>query len=73
MEGRDSLVLVNSSDGTGECVMSSLSKKFELKREGKCPFCEKFVDPTSFRDELSRREFRISGLCQECQDEFYGA
>ena len=25
-----------------------------------------------FRDELSRREYRISGLCQKCQDAFFG-
>lgn len=24
-----------------------------------------------FRDELSRREFGISGICQECQDKFF--
>lgn len=26
----------------------------------------------SFRDETSRREYRISGLCQKCQDEIFG-
>lgn len=25
-----------------------------------------------FRDEISRREYRISGLCQTCQDKFFG-
>ncbi len=25
-----------------------------------------------FRDELSEREYRISGLCQECQDSVFG-
>ena len=25
-----------------------------------------------FRDEISRREFNISGLCQTCQDLFFG-
>jgi len=25
-----------------------------------------------FRDEISRREFGISGLCQACQDKFFG-
>ena len=25
-----------------------------------------------FRDDLSRREYAISGLCQTCQDEFWG-
>lgn len=27
---------------------------------------------TTFKDELSRREYAISGLCQECQDKFFG-
>lgn len=27
---------------------------------------------TGFDGLLSEREFRISGLCQECQDEFFG-
>jgi hypothetical protein len=26
-----------------------------------------------FRDEKSRREYRISGFCQECQDNMFGA
>ena len=29
-------------------------------------------DATKFRDELSRREFTISGLCQKCQDNIFG-
>ncbi|MFA5306041.1 MAG: hypothetical protein WC365_01190 [Candidatus Babeliales bacterium] len=52
--------------------MVSLARKFELRREGKCPRCEQFVDVNSFRDELSRREFRIAGYCQTCQDKIYG-
>jgi hypothetical protein len=27
---------------------------------------------TEFRDALSEREFRISGLCQKCQDRLFG-
>lgn len=26
----------------------------------------------AFRDELSRKEFSISGLCQSCQDKVFG-
>lgn len=26
---------------------------------------------TEFRDELSRKEFSLSGLCQECQDSVF--
>jgi len=38
---------------------------------GDCPFCHKPVKPDSFKDELSKREFAISGLCQACQDETF--
>ena len=41
-----------------------------LKDAGKCPTCEKLVG--QFRDELSKREFEISGMCQECQDNVFG-
>ena len=27
---------------------------------------------TEFRDELSRKEYTISGLCQKCQDAVFG-
>ncbi len=27
---------------------------------------------TEFRDDLSRKEFMISGMCQKCQDETFG-
>lgn len=27
---------------------------------------------TDFRDDISRTEYRISGLCQSCQDKIFG-
>ena len=39
----------------------------QLKR---CAFCK---DPDfNFRDEVSLKEYKISALCQKCQDDFYG-
>lgn len=29
-------------------------------------------DASTFRDDLSRKEYTISGLCQECQDDIFG-
>ena len=44
----------------------------ERKAEGKCPFCGKKIDvENEFRDEISKREFGISGMCQSCQDDFF--
>lgn len=40
-----------------------------LKDAGRCPICTKPVG--NFRDDLSRREYEISGMCQDCQDEVF--
>ena len=47
-------------------------KEVKKVKERNCPFCGEKIDPNSFVDELSRKEFRISGLCQKCQDETFG-
>ena len=37
-----------------------------------CPFCNKKIDAEwEFDDVLSKIEFRISGLCQACQDKTF--
>ncbi len=38
-------------------------------KENRCVNCKKPV--TDFRDEVSEKEYRISALCQECQDEIF--
>lgn len=43
----------------------------ERKRKGLCPFCGRKIEPSEFRDEISRREYQISGLCQKCQDKIF--
>jgi hypothetical protein len=37
---------------------------------GRCPICDKKIE--GFRDSLSLKEYNISGLCQECQDNIFG-
>lgn len=38
-----------------------------------CPICgSKKTNPEDFRDDLSRREYSISGMCQSCQDGIFG-
>ena len=39
-------------------------------RKDICVFCGK--PATEFRDVLSRKEYTISGFCQECQDKTFG-
>lgn len=43
----------------------------ERPQEHICPFCGREVDVDDFRDELSVKEFIISGLCQNCQDSLF--
>lgn len=39
---------------------------------GECPFCHIKVNIWDFENELSLKEFSISGLCQRCQDKMFG-
>tara|TARA_R100000687_G_C6403947_1_gene143229 strand:+ start:45 stop:326 length:282 start_codon:yes stop_codon:yes gene_type:complete len=47
------------------------SKELALIDEGKCPRCSSEIDH-NFTDELSQKEFKKSGMCQGCQDSFFG-
>ena len=41
---------------------------------GECMTCScKDITISSFRDELSVKEYTISGMCQECQDKVFGS
>lgn len=41
-------------------------------KEGYCPFCGKEILEAEFKDELSKKEYGISGMCQHCQDSIFG-
>ncbi len=43
----------------------------QLINEGKCPVCGELINMADFRDDLSRQEHRITGLCQKDQDKFF--
>jgi len=43
--------------------------KEEALAKGICISCGKKAN--SFTDEISKKEYRISGMCQTCQDEFF--
>ncbi len=51
---------------------AGFSKEVSLVEQGICPFCKKDIKPDSFRDPLSAKEYKISGLCQKCQDVTFG-
>ncbi|KKN59806.1 hypothetical protein LCGC14_0538040 [marine sediment metagenome] len=37
-----------------------------------CSFCTKKFELKDLRNEISRREAKISGFCQGCQDKTFG-
>lgn len=45
-----------------------LTKEKNRIERGLCPTCEKKVKEEEFKDELSKKEYSINGMCQECQD-----
>jgi hypothetical protein len=50
--------------------LSGISRK-EARKQKICTWCKKPI--TQFRDELSVREYGISGFCQDCQDRTFGS
>jgi hypothetical protein len=54
-------------------IMNAAGFKQEVQaaKEGKCPFCGVVIDTRNFKNDLSRREYKISGLCQKCQDDYF--
>lgn len=51
-----------------DSLITSLTgiSRIEAATKGICTWCKKKLTP--FRDELSRKEYKISGMCQACQD-----
>lgn len=45
----------------------------EMKRieNRQCPLCGEKININEFKDDLSIKEFTISGLCQNCQDKIF--
>ena len=41
------------------------------KARNECPRCGIDVKQDEFVDELSKKEFKVSGTCQKCQDEIF--
>jgi hypothetical protein len=38
---------------------------------GECPTCGREIQEKDFKDEASRREYSISGMCQWCQNKIF--
>ncbi len=51
--------------------LAGFDREMDRVEAGCCPFCNKRIHPKGFRDKRSKREYSISGLCQDCQDEVF--
>lgn len=58
-----------------EQIMKQLgfSQQVNDVHNGICPFCKTPINMNDFRDQLSRKEYKISGLCQKCQDQVFSS
>lgn len=54
-------------------IQVMIAQKRKAVKSGICPRCGKDASKDAYRDEVSRRESKISGLCQACQDALFGA
>lgn len=50
---------------------SMFPDKAELYDKGLCTDCKYRVQIAEFKDEKSRKEYHLSGMCQKCQDKFF--
>jgi phage pi2 protein 07 len=47
------------------------NKEVDRAEKSLCPLCSEPVKMEDFKDEKSRKEFGISGMCQKCQDQIF--
>ena len=50
-------------------ALTGKDRRVTIEENG-CVLCDERAD--QFRDELSLKEYQISGYCQPCQDEIFG-
>tara|TARA_Y100000310_G_scaffold131800_1_gene130925 strand:+ start:225 stop:452 length:228 start_codon:yes stop_codon:yes gene_type:complete len=55
-----------------EALLTSLTglSRIGAVAEASCVICK--GEASSFRDEISKKEYTISGMCQVCQDSVFG-
>ena len=46
--------------------------KITMIKDNRCPLCSEIVDKSEFRNKVFLREFKSSGLRQECQYTVFG-
>ncbi len=57
--------------GSIHYLQEMLEKAKISRKNGECPTCSEKINMSDFPDQISLREFRISGMCQSCQDKTF--
>lgn len=52
-------------------IDAGFEEEVKSVEEGICPFCKAFIEYNEFSDNVSKKEYGISGLCQKCQNGFF--
>ena len=63
--------MLNTPDTT-KPAFQILPELVERIDKHQCVTCPNDINDMDFRDELSVKEYGISGMCQECQDSVFG-
>ncbi len=50
---------------------AGFGEEMKLVENRQCPLCKEKINVNDFKDELSLKEFTISGMCQKCQDRIF--
>jgi C4-type Zn-finger protein len=56
-----------------ENIMRALgfNKEVDAVKNGNCPICGEKINMEDFVNEISKREYSISGICQKCQNKIF--
>lgn len=52
-------------------IKCGFGKEVERLENKQCPMCGESTANEEFKNEISKREFKLSGLCQQCQDKAF--
>ena len=62
--------IIDFTDHLTQLINPESKGLIESQTQGICTTCPN--PATDFRDALSQKEYRISGMCQNCQDKTFG-
>jgi len=53
-------------------IFQIMPEKYQRIVDALCVCCDNKIAETPFKDALSKKEYSISGMCQDCQDSVFG-